>query len=95
VIVESPNHVTIFDELPATQIELVLRTFRARIIDLHRDKRLRYVMVFKNYGRGAGASGFTHSHSELIALPATPRRIKDELTGARQLLRLQGALHLL
>jgi UDPglucose--hexose-1-phosphate uridylyltransferase len=83
VIIEAPEHISALPDLAAGQIALVLFAYRQRIIDLYRDQRLRYVMVFKNYRQGAGASNFTHSHSELIALPATPRLIKDELNGAR------------
>jgi UDPglucose--hexose-1-phosphate uridylyltransferase len=83
VIVETPMHETKLSNLPSEQIALVLQTYRQRIHDLYQDGRLRYAMIFKNYGKGAGASGVVHSHSELIALPATPRRIKDELDGAR------------
>jgi len=83
VIVETPEHIAALPDLSAGQIVLVLHAYRQRIADLYRDQRLRYVMVFKNYRQGAGASNLSHSHSELIALVATPRRIKDELTGAR------------
>ncbi len=38
-------------------------------------------MVFKNFGRAAGAS-LEHSHSQLIALPILPRMIVSELAGA-------------
>ena len=89
VIIETPQHALSLPDLPATQIALVLQAYRQRINDLYQDQRLRYVMVFKNYRQGAGASNFTHSHSELIALVATPRRIKDELTGARNYFEIQ------
>ena len=83
VVIETPEHVPALPDLAAGQITLVLQAYRQRINDLYQDQRLRYVLVFKNYRQGAGASNFTHSHSELIALPATPRLMKDELTGAR------------
>ncbi len=38
-------------------------------------------MVFKNYGKAAGAS-LEHSHSQLIALPILPRMLVSELSGA-------------
>jgi UDPglucose--hexose-1-phosphate uridylyltransferase len=84
VVIETPEHIAALPDLAAGQIALVLQAYRQRITDLYRDPRLRYCMVFKNYRQGAGASNLTHSHSELIALPATPRLIKDELTGARE-----------
>jgi UDPglucose--hexose-1-phosphate uridylyltransferase len=83
VIVETPEHGASLSELTDGQISLVLISYRQRIADLYRDQRLRYVMVFKKLDRRADSSGVVHSHSELIALPATPRRIKDELNGAR------------
>lgn len=83
VIIETPEHGVAFADLAAPQIAETLRTYRRRIADLYQDQRLRYVMVFKNHGAGAGATVPGHAHSELIALPATPRRIKDELSGAR------------
>ena len=84
VIVETPNHVINFFELPEEQIDLALQTYRRRIEDLHKDKRLRYILIFKNHGRLAGASTITHTHSDLIALPATPIRIKLKLDGAKE-----------
>ncbi len=84
VIVETPKHVAHLFELSENQIALVLETYRVRIDDLHNDKRLRYILIFKNYGRLAGASTMIHAHSDLIALPATPIRVKQKLNGARE-----------
>ena len=84
VIIETPKHIANFFELSEKQITLVLQTYRLRIDDLHRDKRLRYILIFKNHGRQAGASTMIHTHSDLIALPATPIRVKQKLNGARE-----------
>ena len=84
VIVETPEHLVHFSELPDEQINLVLKTYRMRIEDLHKDKRLRYILIFKNHGTLAGASTVNHAHSDLIALPATPVRVKQKLSGARE-----------
>ena len=84
VIVETPDHVRNFFELSEAQISLVLATYRQRIDDLHKDKRMRYILIFKNHGPLAGASTMTHTHSDLIALPATPVRVKQKLSGAQE-----------
>jgi UDPglucose--hexose-1-phosphate uridylyltransferase len=84
VIVETPHHVTNFFELGDEQIALVLNVYRQRIEDLHKDKRMRYILIFKNHGSLAGASTMTHTHSDLIALPATPVRVKQKLNGAQE-----------
>jgi len=84
VIVEAPHHTPHFFDLSDEQVMLVLQTYRMRIEDLHNDKRLRYILIFKNHGKAAGASGIDHPHSDLIALPATPIRIKQKLNGSRE-----------
>ncbi len=81
VIVESPNHEDAFSELPVDHMVLVFQAFQARIRDLECDDRFRYVLIFKNFGKAAGAS-LEHSHSQLVALPVLPRKIESELTGA-------------
>ena len=48
------------------------------MLDLKNDKRFRYVLIFKNHGEGAGAS-IEHPHSQLIALPIVPRRVREEV----------------
>jgi UDPglucose--hexose-1-phosphate uridylyltransferase len=61
----------------------VLWAFRERMLDLKRDFRLRYILVFKNHGAAAGAT-LAHPHSQLIALPIVPDFVRDEIDGARR-----------
>jgi UDPglucose--hexose-1-phosphate uridylyltransferase len=82
VLVETPLHQETLATLPPKAVENVLWAYRERIMDLQRDPRLRYVLVFKNHGVAAGAS-LEHSHSQLIALPIVPRRVSEEIEGAR------------
>lgn len=81
VVVESPSHEDIFSQLPPEHMLLVFKAFKDRIRDLEHDDRFRYVLVFKNFGKAAGAS-LEHSHSQLVALPVLPRKIESELAGA-------------
>ena len=82
VIVESPDHLLTMADMTDRQIEEILWAFRDRVNDLKRDQRFRYIVLFKNHGEAAGAS-LEHSHSQLIALPVIPKRVKEELDGAR------------
>ena len=82
VIVETPNHDQNIPDLPDEHVEKILWAYKQRIVDLEKDKRFRYILVFKNYGTAAGAS-LTHPHSQLIATPITPRYIKMELSNSR------------
>jgi UDPglucose--hexose-1-phosphate uridylyltransferase len=82
VVVETPEHVVDLHDLSADQIATVLRTWGDRIADLRNDRRLEYVLPFKNQGAPAGAS-IEHAHSQIVALPSVPPRITEELEGAR------------
>ncbi len=81
VIIESPDHHDMFWNLPTEHLALVFRAYRDRLKDLERDPRFRYVMIFKNHGKAAGAS-LEHGHSQLIALPVLPRMLISEFNGA-------------
>ncbi len=82
VIIETPLHQESLATLPVPAVTNVLWAYRERIIDLRRDVRLRHVLVFKNHGVAAGAS-LEHSHSQIIALPIVPRRVSEEIEGAK------------
>ncbi|MBM9513544.1 galactose-1-phosphate uridylyltransferase [Desulfogranum marinum] len=81
VIIENPSHEKTFAALSPEEMIFTFRAFRDRIRDLAQDERFRYVMVFKNFGKAAGAS-LEHSHSQLVALPIVPRRVSSELEGS-------------
>ena len=81
VIIENPDHGTEMADLTVEQVELLLRVYRDRCLDLRKDARLRYILIFKNYGASAGVS-LEHPHSQLIALPVVPSRVLGEIKGA-------------
>jgi len=83
VIVETPSHEATLSSLSEEAVINLLRAYRQRIIDLSRDPRVRYVIVFKNHGAPAGAS-LEHSHSQIIALPIIPKRVQEEINGATE-----------
>ncbi len=80
-VIETPNHEERFSDLPPERMQRVFKAYQDRLLDLARDERFRYVMVFKNHGRAAGAS-LEHSHSQLVALPILPRMVVSELDGS-------------
>lgn len=83
VIIETPNHNHQLADLNENEIADVLRTFRERTLDLTKDSRFKYIIVFKNHGASAGAS-LSHSHSQLIAMPVVPKQVKEELDGSQR-----------
>src|SRR5438046_7722310 len=83
VIIETPDHDRSLAAMSEPEIERVLWAYRERILDLKRDIRLRYILVFKNHGAAAGAT-LEHTHSQLIALPIVPDFVREEIEGARR-----------
>jgi UDPglucose--hexose-1-phosphate uridylyltransferase len=83
VVIESPDHARTLESQSQADLTEVLLAFKARILDLRNDQRLRYIVLFKNHGAAAGAS-LEHPHSQLIALPIVPRQVLSELEGARR-----------
>ncbi|SRR5579883_486994 len=65
------------------EIEQFLMLVAQRIQDLKLDTRLKYVSVFKNYGKSAGQE-FEHPNSQLTATTFVPRRVLYELRAARE-----------
>jgi len=83
VIIETPDHKLTLATMPTRTIEDVLWAYRDRIIDLKKDRRFKYILIFKNHGEAAGAS-LEHTHSQLIVLPVVPKRVREEVDGARE-----------
>lgn len=82
VIIEAPEHALSITELSERSIEQMFWAFRDRVNDLKNDRRLRYILLFKNHGEAAGAT-LEHTHSQLIALPVVPKRVLEEVEGAQ------------
>ncbi len=88
VVIETPDPEAQLADLPVDQIRNVLLAWRERMRDLRNDPRLRYALVFKNHGPGAGAT-IEHSHSQIIATPIIPRMVQEELDGSRRYFELK------
>ena len=82
VIIETGDHKRALADLSGKEIEEVLWAYRDRMVDLKRDLRFRYILIFKNHGAAAGAT-LEHTHSQLIALPVTPTNVLAEIDGCR------------
>jgi UDPglucose--hexose-1-phosphate uridylyltransferase len=83
VVIEGPRHDQDLSDLSVEHLTQVLLAYRERVLDLHRDRRFRYVLIFKNHGAQAGAT-LEHTHTQLIATPIIPKAIQEELDGSRR-----------
>ncbi|MDE2572787.1 MAG: galactose-1-phosphate uridylyltransferase, partial [bacterium] len=82
VIVESPEHEANLATMALEQIEEILWAYRDRHLRLAGGENLRYVLIFKNHGRAAGAT-LEHPHSQVIATPIVPRAVAEQIEGAK------------
>lgn len=82
IVIDTPLSEPDLADLSPEQVARVFRACRERIRDLVGDRRLRYLLVFKNHGAEAGAP-ISHSHTQIIGLPVTPSTVRLELTSAR------------
>lgn len=88
VIIETPDHFANLGTLPVGAVADVLFAYRERLLDLRKDPRFEYILIFKNQGEAAGAS-LEHPHSQLIATPILPELVIEELEGAARYYRLK------
>jgi len=78
VVIESPDHFLQLSQQPDEQVAQVLRAYTSRLIDLKKDRRFRYVSVYRNQGTLKGQAP-AHPHTEITATPFIPRRYVYEL----------------
>lgn len=78
VIIETREHNKKFVDLPLSQIELYLNVLAKRLKDISKNKKLEYILEFKNHGSKAGAS-IKHEHSQIFATEILPIDVFEEL----------------
>ncbi len=88
VVIETPDHSREAKDQRIEEIAAWLRVIQHRVKDLHKDERFRYILVFKNKGKAAGAS-LSHPHHQIIATPVTVKRVNEELTGSYEYYKLK------
>ncbi|MGD1157086.1 MAG: DUF4931 domain-containing protein [Terriglobia bacterium] len=88
VVIENPNHHLRLSFESDENVAQVLRAFVSRIVDLKKDRRFRYVSVFRNQGKLAGQEP-DHPHSQISATPFIPRRVVYELRALQRYFELK------
>lgn len=74
VVIETPNHARQLEDLPLSHIADLLRAYALRTRAITKNKKIEYVLIFKNSGGSAGAS-MSHSHSQVFATSFIPPKI--------------------
>jgi len=89
VVIESPDHDREMADLPTDHIRDILTTYQARLQSLETEPQYAYVQLFKNKGMDAGAS-LSHPHTQIVALPIIPKRVKEEIYNSDRFFRKTG-----
>lgn len=77
VIVETPEHQPELDDLPVSHIVKVFDAYAQRTKSISKNKKIEYILIFKNNGGAAGAS-LQHAHSQIFATQFLPPHLKDK-----------------
>lgn len=77
VVVETPNHNISFHELPEHHIAKVLEVYAHRTKTISENRKIEYILIFKNEGWHAGAS-IEHTHSQIFATSFLPPHLLDK-----------------
>jgi len=79
VIIDHDNHGIALHEMTPEHLSMLFFAYQQRLISLYEsDQRLKYILVFKNYGPAAGGS-IPHTHSQIIAMPVVPHNVQQEI----------------
>ncbi|MAF20509.1 MAG: galactose-1-phosphate uridylyltransferase [Parcubacteria group bacterium] len=71
------------------EVEMVIDLYQARYLDLIKKRYIKYISIFHNHGKSAGAS-VAHPHSQLIAAPVIDPDLRGSLDGAESFYQSQG-----
>ncbi len=83
VLVETPSHGGGFETFDKKRIEKIFEIYSDRYLAIKKEKNIKYVMVFKNVGKNAGAS-LRHPHSQIIGLPLIPTTVVNEINSSKK-----------
>jgi len=82
IIVETPAHGKRLAELGVAHMEKVLRMYLRRTKALMKNRKIKYVMIFKNEGANAGAS-IAHTHTQLVSMDRVPTGIEVKMDAVK------------
>lgn len=83
VMIDTYRHEGSFYDMDEREYENLFTMYIHRYNELIKDNKIKYVSIFKNYLRKAGAS-LAHPHSQIISLSVIPPEINNEVTIAKE-----------
>ena len=78
VIIDTNRHNGSFYNMSDNEFFYLLKMYKNRYEHMAKNKNIKYISIFKNFLREAGAS-LTHPHSQIISLSIVPPEIENEI----------------
>ncbi|WP_242834240.1 galactose-1-phosphate uridylyltransferase [Clostridium pasteurianum] len=83
VVIEGREHSKSFYELKKVHIAEIIKAYISVSKDIYENEFIKYVQIFKNNGRDAGAS-LQHAHSQIVGINIIPEKIKREIENTKE-----------
>ena len=80
------DHRKNFPDLEILQIAEVFEAYQERYMAIMNKRNIKYISIFKNYGKSAGAS-VVHPHSQIVAMPIIDPDVARSLHGSEKYFR--------
>lgn len=80
-VLVTADHRKNFPDLEIPQIVEVFNAYQERYLALMNKRNIKYISIFKNYGKSAGAS-IIHPHNQIVAMPVIDPDVARSLTGS-------------
>jgi len=83
VVIETPDHAKETEDLSQKHIARLFEVYAIRTKQISENKRIEYILIFKNNGGKAGAS-ILHAHSQIFATSFLPPHLLDKSQRVQQ-----------
>ena len=77
VVIETPNHILELEDLPHEHLVKILEAYSTRTREISKNKKIEYILTFKNNGGRAGAT-LNHAHSQIFSTAFLPPHLLDK-----------------
>jgi len=78
VIVESDKHDINMGDFSLEHFQELLKVYKRRFQEIKKNRRVKYILAFKNHGLMAGAT-LKHPHSQIVGLSFVPPQFKKRI----------------
>ena len=89
-VIVTRDHVRSIAEMTHDEVVQIIRVYQERALAMREDACVKYISVFHNHGKNAGAS-LSHPHSQMIALPVIPPDVARSIRGSAEYFAAHGA----